>query len=102
MRKKKWNKNRAKRMAATTKRVKPDDYLTYGPLQMARFGKTVVFQNHMSKEQFEEVQSKLVERFPAVCRDIDAKIAKIVEIVKNLSPQELLKRAYWEMYTAPL
>ena len=53
---------------------------------MARFGNVNVFRSNMTNEQFSEMQSKLVERFPIVCREIDDKISSIVEEVKKISP----------------
>ena len=64
---------------------------------MARFGKLVVSRSNRSKEEFEEVQKKLVERYPQVCQEIDDIVSKIAALVRELPPDELLKRAYWEM-----
>ncbi|MBI2471916.1 MAG: preprotein translocase subunit SecA [Planctomycetes bacterium] len=77
--------------------MKPDDYFRHGPIEMARFGKFIFSQSNLSKDQFEEMQNKLVERFPEVCREIDDKISEIVTLIRKLPPGELLKRAYWEM-----
>lgn len=97
MGKKKRNKSRAGVVAAQKRQMKPDDYFRHGPIEMARFGKFVVSRSTLSKDKFEEIQNKLVERFPTVCRDVDGKISKIVALVRKLPPDELLKRAYWEM-----
>ena len=51
----------------------------------------------MSKEEFDERQKKLVERYPQVCQEINDTISKIAALVRKLPPDELLKRAYWEM-----
>ena len=77
--------------------VKPDDYFSYGSLEIARFGNINVFRSNFTPEQFSKVQAKLVERFPIVCQKIDDKILTIVAEVKKYPPTELLKRAYWEM-----
>jgi hypothetical protein len=97
MGKKKKKYNRAKRQTARKKTVQPDDYFSYGPLEIARFGRFNVFRSNMTNEQFNEMQIKLVERFPKVCHEIDNKISAIVEEVRKLPPAEILKRAYWEM-----
>lgn len=86
------NKRRNKR-----KTVKPDDYFSYGPVEIARFGNFNVFRSNFTPEQFNEMQAKLVERFPRVCQEIDDKISAIVREVKKFPPTELLKRAHWEM-----
>ena len=64
---------------------------------MARFGKLVVGRSNMSKEEFDEMQKKLVEGYPQVCQDINDTISKIAALVRKLPPDELLKRAYWEV-----
>jgi len=92
-------KNRKKTNRKPTRKkkfVQPDDYFRAGPYEVVRFGKFVVQRSNMTKEQFERLQEELVKRFPAVCREIDAKVSKIASLVKVLNPSELLKRAYWE------
>lgn len=79
------------------KAVKPDDYFSYGPVEIARFGNFNVFRSNFTPEQFNEIQAKLVERFPIVCQEIDDKISTIAREVKKYPPTDLLKRAYWEM-----
>jgi len=97
MGKKSRSKPRARLLAAKKKSLRHDDYFRRGPIEMARFGKLVVGRSTMSKEEFDMMQDKLVERYPLVCRDIDDTISKIAALVKKLPPDELLKRAYWEM-----
>jgi len=97
MGKKNRKKSRSKNFAAKKQRVKPDDYFRHGPIEMARFGKFMVSRSNLSKEQFDEMQNKLVARYPEVCREIDEKVTRIVEKIRTLPPDELLKRAYWEM-----
>jgi hypothetical protein len=97
MGKKSRNKPRARVLAAQKKTIKPDDYFQRGPIEMARFGKLVISRSNMSKEEFDQMQHTLVERYPKVCQDIDDTVSKIAELVRKLPPDELLKRAYWEM-----
>jgi hypothetical protein len=79
------------------KAVKPDDYFSYGPVEIARFGKINVFRSNFAPKQFSKMQSRLTERFPIVCQEIDDKISTIVKEVNKYPPTEILKRAYWEM-----
>lgn len=79
------------------KAVKPDDYFSYGPVEIVRFGNFNVFRSNFTPEQFNQMQAKLVERFPIVCQEIDDKISRIVSEVKKYPPTDLLKRGYWEM-----
>lgn len=79
------------------KTVKADDYFRFGPPEIARFGKAVVMRNSMSQEQAAEMRKKLAERFPNVELEIDHIVSQIAEMVSHLPPDELLKRAHWEM-----
>ena len=68
----KKNKKKNKRRNKNKKRIrKPDDYFSFGPIEGARFGNINVLRSNFSDEQFEELQIKLVERFPDVCNEID-------------------------------
>ena len=97
MGKKSRKKKRAGRQSSKKKRIQPDDYFQYGPFEMARFGTFNEFRSNMSKEQFEEMQKKSIERFPEVCQEIDNTILQIVQIVQKLPPDEVLKLAFWGM-----
>ncbi len=90
-------KRRARELTKKGKPVVPDDHFQCGPVELARFGKLVLMRSQMSDEQFAEMQDMLVERFPEVCREIDKKVLSIADVVKRLPPEELLRRAYWEM-----
>lgn len=91
------NKLRSRELRKQKKQVPPDDYFKFGPVELARFGKFVLLRNNMSDEQFEQMRDAQAERFPKVCREIDEKVSNIADIVRRLPPDELLKRAYWEM-----
>ena len=80
-----------------TKPIKADDYYSLGPIEIARFNRYIVCRSNLTTEQFDEMQTNLVGRFPEVCQEIDDKISNIVKEVKKYSPTELLKRAYWEV-----
>ncbi len=95
----KKNKKKNKRKSSRKKKhIEPDDYFQAGPFEFARYGKFVIQRSNMTKDQFELMQEKLVERFPEVCREIDAKVSRVASLVKVLNPSELLKRAYWEFF----
>jgi hypothetical protein len=95
MGKNKKAKKRNRSHAVKTKSVRPDDYFRYGPLEMARFGETIVSRSNMSEEQFRAMQDRLVARFPEVCGEIDETVNKIAELVKMLPPAKILHRAAW-------
>ena len=84
-------------MPKKSKTTPPDDYFSAGPLQMARYGKNIVYQTNWPEGAFDEMQQNLVERFPEVVRDIDSTICRIVDLVINLPPERVLQRAWGEM-----
>jgi hypothetical protein len=59
------------------KRVKPDDYFTWGPFEMARFGKTTIMKSHLTAELLAEAQAKMAERFPTLVAELDALVLSI-------------------------
>jgi hypothetical protein len=67
MAKKNRKKSRAKNLVAQKQLVKPDDYFRYGHIEMARFGKFLVSRSNLSKDQFEEMQNRLVEHNALDC-----------------------------------
>lgn len=84
-------------MPKKNKTVQPDDQFSAGPLQMARFGKNIIYQTNWPEGAFDEMQQKLVERLPDVVQDIDSIIRKIVDLVIALPPERVLQRAWGEM-----
>ena len=84
-------------MPKKSKTTPPDDYFSAGPLQMARYGKNIVYQTNWPEGAFDEMQQKLVESFPEVVRDIDSTICRIVDLVIGLPPEKVLQRAWGEM-----
>lgn len=79
------------------KHVAPDDHLAAGRLELARFGKLVIARSNYDENEFAAIQEKLVARFPEVIQEIDKLIANLVELVRVLPPEELLKRAWWQL-----
>lgn len=83
-------------VSSKIKKSRPDDYFRYGPLEVARFGKTMLMRNRMSQEQSEVIQAKLIEHLPDVVREIDSIFSQIALKISQLQPGELLKLGYWE------
>ena len=73
----------------------PDDVLRWGPFEMARFGRTTYARNLMTPEEFRAHLEHLAQQVPNVAAEIDARIARITEIVRSTQPDELLLRAWW-------
>jgi len=94
---KKSRRKKEARLPLERRKSRPDDYLQYGPVEIARIGKTIFMRNRMSQEQAEAIQAKLIEHLPDVVREIDNIISQIVLKTRQLPPGELLKRAYWEV-----
>jgi hypothetical protein len=77
--------------------VKADETFSHGPLSMARFGKNVVWQSNWSPGEFAKMQKGLVEQYPKVVKEIDQLVTEIAQLVRELPPEQLLHRAWWEM-----
>ena len=84
-------------MVRKGKTIQPDELFSAGPLQVARFGKNIVYQTDWAEGAFDELQQKLIERFPEVVKNIDNIILKIVNLVGTLPPEKVLQRAWGEM-----
>lgn len=95
---KKKSKQRAKQADRSRRHASvPDDYSQFGPLTLARFGRFCVLQNDMTREQRDELLHAYASNRDKVYEEIDSSITEIVSIVARHRPDELLRRAYWEM-----
>lgn len=84
-------------MRKKAKFVKPDETFFSGPLSMARFGKNVIWQSDWSPDEFAKMQNGLVDQYPKVVQEIDQLVAEIAQLVRELPPDQLLHRGWWEM-----
>lgn len=75
---------------------KPDDYFAAGPIEFARFGRTIHTRSRANQEQWDEANQRMAAELPRVVAEIDAKITSIAARVASLPPAELLLRAWWE------
>lgn len=75
---------------------KPDDYFASGPVEMVRFGKTMVMRSRLTESQHRAMQAHMVEMFPKVVEEIDATVARIADQVARLPADRLLHRGWWE------
>jgi preprotein translocase subunit SecA len=85
-----------KRRKSGQKFVKPDDYFAWGPFEMARFGKNLIWQSHATVEQYATAQVRAAEHFRAIVAEIDALVCSIAAQIMHLPPTQLLHRAWWE------
>lgn len=76
---------------------KPDQYTSFGPLEMAQFGNTVVMRNNMSEEEHERLMIKLASDFPNTYRKIDELVNSIRSLVIKCDPLQLLVQGYYGM-----
>ena len=74
----------------------PDEYFASGPLEMARYGKTMVMRSRLTPSGHRAMQAHMAEMLPDVVADIDAIVERIVTRVAYLPADRLLHRAYWE------
>lgn len=85
-----------KRKKKNPKLVKADDHFTWGPFELARFGKTTIMKSHLTEEQIAEAQARMAKRFPALVAELDALVSSIASQIAHLPPAALLHRAWWE------
>lgn len=78
------------------KLVKPDEYFSHGPIEMARFGKNIVSRSRLNEKQFEEFQEKLNDNYPKVVAELNTLIEEIAILVSGLPVDKILHRAWWE------
>src|SRR6185437_6131645 len=86
----------SRRRKSGQKFVKPDDHFAWGPFEIARFGKNLVWRSHANAEQVAAAQARAAEHYPAVVAEIDALVSSIATQVARLPPARLLQRAWWE------
>lgn len=79
-----------------SKSVKPDEIISHGPLQVARFGKNVVWQSNWQEGQHAQFQRHLVEQYPVIVGEINQAISQIENLVRELPPDKILHRAWWQ------
>jgi preprotein translocase subunit SecA len=91
-----------KRRKSGLKFVKPDDYVAFGPFEIARFGKNTIWKSHATAEQLATVQERAAQHFPLVVAEIDALVSSIAAQVARLPPGHLLQRGWWEYATLVL
>lgn len=94
------NRRKARGDLKKPKLVRPDESFSYGPIQLARFGKQVVLRSNWEEGQHAAMLRRVGERYPLVVREIDELVAKIFATVGVLPPEMLLQRAWQEMVMA--
>jgi hypothetical protein len=82
-------------MKRKNQRRPPYDVLHWGPLEVARFGRTTYARNLFTPEGFRKHLEHLAGQVPNVAAEIDARVLRIAEIVSVTQPDELLLRAWW-------
>lgn len=81
-----------------SKSVSPDEVFARGPLQMTRFGNHVVMKSDFSEIQHDELLAKMAARYDSLVLEIDDLVNLIVLTVSALPPDQLLSRAYQELF----
>lgn len=72
------------------KKMKADDYFTDGVVELARFGKQVIMETHMSLEQHKQWMNHLKEKYLDAIRIVNEKICSIKEKILRCNPVQLL------------
>jgi len=80
--------------------VKPDEIISNGALQIARYGQNIVLNSNLTKEQHEKMLQKCAEQYSTVVEEIDELVDSIVSAVQVLPPEQLLHRTWTNMVIA--
>lgn len=88
-------KNMAKRIMSKKKRkikINPKNYegYRYGPIRLERFGRNILISSDCKPEQFERHIQRARSKRPQLKKEIDQKIAKLLLLIKQFEPLELL------------
>jgi hypothetical protein len=82
------------------RRVSPDESFSYGPIHVARFGKTVVVENTMSSDEHSALRKKMAAEYDSVVAQIDSMVADIRGLVAKYNPLSILRRSTWASASA--
>jgi len=74
--------------------VRPDEVISVGAIEVARYGKNIVWHSNWAKGQHEKIQQNWAERYSTVVKEIDELVDSIVSAVQRLPPEQLLHRAW--------
>lgn len=84
------------------RRSEPDDYFSFGPFELARFGKCVLSRNNFNEQGWQEYQGRLAAQLPEVTDKINNLVREIVEVVSQVPPLDVLRRAWYEAANAAI
>lgn len=84
------------------RKIYPDEVEQFGPLRFSRYGRLVKQEALWNEEEHAQFKERLVERYPAVSKEIDDAISEIVEIIVRHKPLPLLNMTYGYMAVAHL
>lgn len=71
--------------------IKADEYFTFGPFSVARYGKFVEMKNHITPNAHKEMMQKLVEDYPIKKQEIDDCILELRGLIIKCNPILLLQ-----------
>lgn len=91
-----------KRRKSGAKGRQPDEYFARGPIELARFGKTMIARSRATPQQFKEMQQRMADMLPQTISEIDTLVEDIAKQISALPPGRLLHRAYWEFSAVAL
>ena len=78
-------------------KIKADEYFTFGPFSVARYGKFVEMKNHITPDTHKEMMQKLVEDYPIKKQEIDDCILELRGLIIKCDPILLLQFAQSNM-----
>ncbi len=69
--------------------IKPDEHFIFGPFEYSRFGKNTILSSHLTKDQIQQLQANMVEKYPIVVQEIDDLVADAANLVSQLPTEQL-------------
>jgi hypothetical protein len=73
----------------------PDEVLRRGPLVFAKFGNKVIARNESTAEQHKQHLQQSAASLPSIVANIETSVRRIVDLVHQHDPLDLLRCAYW-------
>lgn len=81
---------------------RPDDYAKFGPIEIARFGKEIIYRNDMTEDEQQEYINYLAEEYPKIKNRIDQLVKEIRDLVVMYDPLQLLRLSYDNLLSSSL
>ncbi|MCG2589119.1 YecA family protein [Rhodohalobacter sulfatireducens] len=78
------------------KNIEPDEYYDAGPIDIARFGKVLIYKSKLDEEGLKKFKENLIKSYPEIIAEVNELVQDIKELVIKFDSLQLLKRGYLE------